>query len=190
MTRSRRESVLEAEARRILGVSAQASPDEVRAAFRSRLRLAHPDVVPGDTGAGRATASLVEAYALLRLLPPPSSTSAPPEPSVATRRRRPGDVVCDGDSLLVTGPPDEVYRRLVEVAQGIGEITYLDPDARLLDTIVTTDQGIACSLLASLQGRAAGTEIFFTIEPLGGRTGPAVEPFVAELAALLTEPGL
>ncbi|MDQ3462972.1 MAG: J domain-containing protein [Actinomycetota bacterium] len=187
MTRSRREFVLEAEARRILGVSAQASPDEVRAAFRSRLRLAHPDVVPGDTGAGRATASLVEAYALLRLLPPPSSTSAPPEPGVVTRRRRRGDVVCDGDSLLVTGPPDEVYRRLVEVAQGIGEITYLDPDARLLDTIVTTDQGIACSLLASLQGRAAGTEIFFTIEPLGGRTGPAVEPFVAELAALLTE---
>jgi hypothetical protein len=98
-------------------------------------------------------------------------------------------VVIDGDSLQVAAPSDEVYRRLVEVAHGIGEITYLDPDARLLDTIVTSDEGIACSLLASLQGRATGTEIFFTLEPLGGEAGPAVEPLVTAIAALLAAPG-
>ena len=181
--------MLEAEARRVLGVGANAAPEEVRAAFRARLRLAHPDVAPGDAGAGRATASLVEAYATLRQPPPRSGRPAPATAAGDTGRRYPSGVVRDGDSLHVAGPPDEVYRRLVEVAQGIGEITYLDPDARLLDTIVTTDEGVACSLLASLQGRTAGTEIFFTIEPLGGETGPAVEPLVAELAALLADAG-
>lgn len=180
--------MLEAEARRILGVGAHAPPGEVRAAFRSRLRLAHPDVVPETAGADRATANLVEAYAVLRRLP---SRAPGPTPEAAGADMRPeeGEMVRHGDSLLVPGPPDEVYRRLVEAAQGIGEITYLDPDARLLDTIVTTDEGIACSLLASLQGRTASTEIFFTLEPLGHGTGPAVGPIVAEVADLLAEPG-
>jgi hypothetical protein len=54
--------------------------------------------------------------------------------------------------------------------------------------IVTSDDGAACSLLASLQGRAAATEVFFTLEPLGGGTGPAVEPMVTAIAALLVGP--
>lgn len=167
-----------------------ASPEEVRTAFRSQLRLAHPDIVPHDARAGRATGLLVEAYATLRNASPEPDVEAPTMLSDQTERR-PGDavgVVNDGDSLYVAGPSDEVYRRLVEVAHGIGEITYLDPDARLLDTIVTSDEGIACSLLASLQGRATGTEIFFTLEPLGGETGPAVEPIVEAISALLVDP--
>ncbi len=169
----------EAQARKTLGVGAGASPEEVRTAFRSLLRHAHPDVAPDDAEANRATALLVEAYASLRQAGTPGddiSTSPPPA------------VVEDGDSLLVAGPSNEVYRRLVEAAHGIGEITYLDPDARLLDTIVITDEGVACSLLASLQGRAANTEIFFTVEPLGAEAGPAVEPIVAAIAALLVDP--
>lgn len=176
------------EARKILGVGVEASSSEMRAAFRSSLRLAHPDMVPGDAGAGRATALLVEAYSTLRSVPPQPDAPAPPAPT-ARAAPRSGGVVIDGDSLQVAAPSDEVYRRLVEVAHGIGEITYLDPDARLLDTIVTSDEGIACSLLASLQGRATGTEIFFTLEPLGGEAGPAVEPLVTAIAALLAAPG-
>ena len=180
----------EAEARQVLGVGARASPGEVRASFRRLVRDSHPDVVPADPAASRATASLVEAYAVLRRVSSAPIIAAPAAPAPTARRvTRPGEVVNHGDSLLVDGPPDEVYRHIVEVAHLVGEITYLDPDARLLDTIVTTEEGAACSLLACFQGRAGATEIFFSIEPLGGEPRPAVEPLVRMLAHLLRASG-
>ncbi len=179
-----------AEARTLLGVSAGADPAEVRAAFRRRLIRAHPDVVPDDPHAARETGRLVEAYAVLRRSPPPPA-AAPPPPDDAGRvpvdlgEPRPAALVTvSGDSLIYAGPPEEVFRRLVEVADGIGDITYLDHRARLLDTVVVVGD-VACSLLATLQGRASGTEVFFTLEPLGGAPRPAVEPVVAVVAAML-----
>lgn len=174
----------EAEARALLGVAAGAGPGELRTAFRRRLRQAHPDVAPADPDAARATARLVSAYALLRG-PVPAGASPPSVPNKAPVATTAAPVVVDGDSLTYPAPPDEVYRRLVAAADQLGELTYVDPDARLLDTVVTMADGTACSLLASLQGRAYGTEVFLTLEPLGREPCPPAEPLVAALAALL-----
>ena len=162
----------EHEARALLGVGDGATAAEVRAAFRHGLHRAHPDVAPGDPHAARRTSLLVEAYALLRRpAPPPHETAHP---------------TLDGDSLTWDQPAEEVFRRLVEVADRIGDITYLDPGARLLDTVVVVED-VACSLLATLQGRAAGTEVFFSLEPLGSERRPAIAPVVAAVAELLDE---
>lgn len=147
-------------------------------------------MAPGDVGAGRATASLVEAYAVLRGISPRPATTAPsvpPEPAGDTAAA--DDVLRRGASLFVVAAPGEVYRRLVDIAHLIGEVTYVDPDARLLDTIVITDDGAACSLLASLQNRGTGTEVSFSIEPLGGAPRPPVVPLVMVIADLLADRG-
>lgn len=180
----------EAEARQVLGVGARVSPGELRTTFRRLVRRAHPDVAQGEPGASRATSALVEAYATLRRIESTPAMAAPAAPAPPVRSPPgPAGVVRLGDSLVVVGPPDEVYRRLVDVAHLVGEITYLDPEARLLDTVVITEGGAACSLLASFQGRGGGTEVFFTIEPLGGETRPAVEPLVTMIADLLANSG-
>ena len=165
----------EHEARALLGVSVGATAAEVRAAFRRRVHRAHPDVAPGDPHAARHTSRLVEAYAVLR-------RPAPPRPA------RPVHPMVEDDSLTWDRPAEEVFRRLIEVADRIGDITYLDPGARLLDTVVVVDD-VACSLLATLQGRAAGTEVFFTLEPLGSERRPPIAPVVAAVADLLEEDG-
>ena len=180
----------EAEARTLLGVGAGADAAEVRAAFRRRLIRSHPDVVPDDPHAAHQTGRLVEAYGVLRRSPSPPPTAPPPAdtaphpPVDLSGAPRPVLVSVVGDSLIYAGPADEVFRRLVEVADHIGDITYLDHRARLLDTVVVVDD-VACSLLATLQGRVAGTEVFFTLEPLGAMPRPPVEPIVAVVAALL-----
>lgn len=174
----------EAEARSVLGVGARASAEELRTAFRRKLRRAHPDLVPDDPGATLATARLVSAYAVLRHAGPTSGCTPATDPGVIASSLA-TTVTLDDDSLTYPGPPDEVYRRLLAAADQLGELTYVDPDARLLDTVITTADGTACSLLASLQGRAHGTEVFFTLEPLGQGRCPPVEPLVAALAALL-----
>lgn len=195
----------DAEARTLLGVGAEAPVEEIRTAFRRRLHHAHPDVAPGDPEATRTTARLVEAYGVLRrgrsrvvdrgAQPPGRSPHPDPGAKVAV----------DGDHLAFAAPRREVYLRLIEVADQIGEVTYVDPDARLLDTVVILHDGTACSLLAVLQERsrpvgspeaaghevadrrgwAACTEIFFTVEPLGGEARPPVAPLVAAVASLL-----
>ncbi len=186
-------AVDEAEARRVLAVSAGATAEEVRRAFRRGLHRSHPDVAPDDPGAGRDTARLVQAYAVLRRARPAAPGDRPPRAGRAGAAPEPapapaaeaGRIIVHGDSLTYPAPPDEVYRRLVQAADQLGELTYVDPDARLLDTVVLTPEGTACSLLASLQGRAHGTEVFLTLEPLGRDPCPPVGPLVVELAARL-----
>ncbi|MGI9120652.1 MAG: J domain-containing protein [Acidimicrobiales bacterium] len=194
----------DAEARAVLGVGARAPAEDIRTAFRQRLHHAHPDVAPRDPEATRTTARLVEAYGVLRRgrsrvgdRPSPPSRWSHPDPGAR--------VAVDGDHLAFAAPRREVYLRLFEVADQIGEVTYVDPDARLLDTVVILDDGTACSLLAVLQERllpvgspdSAGTggayrrgwptwtEIYFTVEPLGGEARPPVAPLVAAVASLL-----
>jgi hypothetical protein len=174
-------------------VGPRAGAEELRTAFRLKLRRAHPDLVPDDPQATLTTARLIGAYALLRQavlrqavprhVDPTLGRVPVPEPPLSAPLGT--AVAVDGDSLTYPAPLDEVYRRLLAAADQLGELTYVDPDARLLDTVITMADGTACSLLASLQGRAHGTEVFFTLEPLGRGRCPPVDPLVAELAALL-----
>ncbi len=101
-------------ARELLGVGAEATPAEVRRAFREAAKRAHPDL-GGDDGAFR---QLTEAYARLRgdlRADLKAVSSAPPPP----RRERPlevsprvalegGDVdhrLVDGRLIRITLPP-------------------------------------------------------------------------------------
>lgn len=174
-----------AEARAVLGVGPTAGADEVRSAFRRLLRRTHPDVATDVTDAGRRTARLVQAYAVLRR--PPIAGRAPAPPPPAGRHLA---VTVTGDSLHWAVPPQETFRLLVEVADSIGDITYVDVDAGLLDVVVVLADGIACSLMAtvtsrSVPGRPPATEVLFALEPLGGEVPPPAQPVVAAVAAHL-----
>lgn len=70
-------------ARELLGVAANASPGELRRAFRNRAKSVHPDRDGGDAEAFRR---LVEAYDILRGGPVPETFLRQP-PSVQTSRR-------------------------------------------------------------------------------------------------------
>ncbi|MFI4973494.1 MAG: DnaJ domain-containing protein [Caulobacterales bacterium] len=71
-----------AEARRILGVSSLAGPDEIRRAFRAAAKRAHPDRPGGDVGRFR---EVMEAYEVLRAAPalPQPGPAAAVEPVCA-----------------------------------------------------------------------------------------------------------
>lgn len=184
----------DAEARAVLGVGPQAAAAEIRVAFRRRVRRAHPDVAPARPEAGRDTTRLVQAYAVLRrsaAAGPPGPVAAPStgpgaSPNAASPTQSP--VALGTDRLVYATPRRELYLRLVDAVDQIGEITYVDPDGRLLDTVVTMSDGVACSLLASLRQSLSGTEIYFTLEPLGAEARPSIGPVVAAVASLLGTP--
>jgi hypothetical protein len=157
---------------RVLGVGGDATPEQVRARYLELLWAHHPDVADAGNGSFDA-AAIVEAYHVLKAEP------ASPRERVSVR--------ADGDTLVLGLPADETFAALVEMASQVGHLAYLDADTGLLESVVTIADGKTCSLVISLQGRAAGgtTDAFCTIEALGQGSAPPIEPIVEELAALL-----
>jgi hypothetical protein len=146
-------------ARRLLGVGADASADEVRRAFRRLVLDHHPDRTGGD---GDATRALVEAYRLLR-----TDQTDQTDPAPGSARNPLLDLV-DGGSLEVELPADEAFLVVLDAAADLGDVTYVDAEAGLLEVVLATDGGGRASLVLTLQGRAAlgTTEVFGTLEPL------------------------
>ena len=163
-----------AAARAILGVDAGVSTAELRAAYHQRLRATHPDLRGHDAG----TAEVVVAYRLLRDLPPPPE-AAPPAPPP-----EPVAVVVEGDTVTADLPAGDLFALLVEAADHLGHIAYVDARVGLLEVIVEVPGHGACSVVWTLQGRGTGvTEAWCTVEPLGGGPPPSTEVVTELLAA-------
>lgn len=184
-----------AQAAGILGVGVDAPWDDVRRAYRDRIRTHHPDTA-GDASSGDA-ARIIEAFRTLDQArtatppPPPTETGAaahpPPPPRTPAEgegwwpggHRRSGPIGLappvtrlDADTLAVAAPADETFRWLVEAAHDIGEITYLDRSGPILEVLCRFEGEPATSLMITIQGRSAGTEAFCTTESIEARPGP------------------
>jgi len=196
-----------ADARRVLGVGAGDDWSVVRAAYRERVRRAHPDVA-GEGGSVR-TVELNAAYRALsvarregRLHDEAAIPAAParhaPAPTgsapLATRREwaappgPPPDVRFLGhDTLVLSSPPDETFRRLVEATHEIGEISYLDRSSAIFEAVLHLDDGTPASFVVSLQWRAhdASCEAFCTLEALDRAEHLDVSGVLAQLVPYL-----
>ncbi len=176
------------QARRLLGVAEGADAPTLRAAYRQLLRRTHPDV--SDRGDATArTVELTAAYQLLASLEPepeppavPSDGAQPDRPGPRRgspdqeRVRRPRRIevaLLTDQTIGIAAPPDEALLLLIEAAHDLGEVSYLDPAAGLLEVVVEFLEAPTSSILLSLQGRATGiTEVFCTVEPLSGGEAP------------------
>jgi curved DNA-binding protein CbpA len=178
----------------VFGLDRDTTWAEVRAAYRSHIRVVHPDV---GAGSSAEAARLNAAFAALERVyrrgeaPPaprmsqPASSSAPaasPARRSAAPEPPPDLLAVDDDSLVLEAPADEVFHRLAEALEGIGAVTYSDPDGGYLEAVVGEGTG---QLVVSLQGRAFATEAFFTLEPIDTRPAPDIEAVVRSIAAQL-----
>lgn len=159
-----------AAARSLLGVAADATPDDVRRAFLRLLHEHHPDV-GGDPATTRA---LIEAHRTLT--------------QAFRARRTTTDVVQraqndPGDSVSLELPPDEAFLALLDAADRIGDVTYVDAESGLFQARIAFDDGSTADLLVTLQGRAATgtTDAFCTLEPPDLPVAVVVDALVAAL---------
>ena len=158
------------EAARVLGVARDAAPDELRSAYRSLIRTHHPDR-PEVASSGQAT-QIIEAYRILVAAPPPRPSAPPPPPTAAPAVGAPPVHRAATDALVVDAPADEAFRWLLDAAHDVGEITYVDRSMPILEVLCRFEGEPATSLLLTLQGRGAGTEVFCTVESIEARPAP------------------
>ena len=91
------------------------------------------------------------------------------QPGIAVR-------LLDDQSISVGAPAEETLMLLLDTAHELGEISYLDRMAGLVEVIVEFVEAPTSSALFSLQGRGDGTtEVFCTVEALSGGDSPPAD---------------
>lgn len=166
-------------ARSLLGVTADDDWATVRDAYRTLVRRSHPDLV-GDGGIDR-TVQVNAAYRSLaiarrqgRLHDDDDATSGETAPSRTPPRVPDVDVIADdvrmigSDTIVLSSPPAEAFRRLVEAVHTLGDISYIDRGSAIFEAVLSLEDGHHASFVVSLQWRAhdASCEAFCTLEAL------------------------
>ena len=153
---------------RTLGLRHDAHNDQITAAYRKLIRKAHPDV-GGDTA---LAARITEAYAWLRQSAPrsvrPPNTA---EPAASDER------------LVLRLPPGDVFARLCELGQRLGELSYLDPQAGIMQVTFTALNSAPCQLMATVVAGSNPEEsqVEFTLEALTNAVPPPIAAVVGHM---------
>ena len=182
-------------ARLLLGVEAACSEAEIRAAYRMLLLRTHPDI-NSKADATERTMALTSAYLLLTSLvvDPAPAAAQQEEPTAPQGRRRAQkkeeeiEILLLGDlTISVAAPASETLMLLIDMAHELGEISYLDPSAGLLEIVIEFVEEPTSSVLLSMQGRGnATTEVFCSVEPLSGGISPPADAVARLLHRTLT----
>ena len=169
---------------RTLGLEKGARADDINRAYRALIRQAHPDA----GGSTAVAARITEAYHWLQRAgaqPPPPPT--PPQPD------QPSPVTTD-DSMTLLLPPGDVFLRLVEAGHQLGEVSYIDRDAGIVQVTFTADNGVVCQLAATVVSGGSDSSrgdarVEFTLDPLASGEPPPIERVVNRLARMMVSPG-
>jgi hypothetical protein len=198
-----------AEALALLGLSPGTPMQQVREAYRDKVRASHPDLVGPDGDRNEATARtarITSAFAVVRRAvidagtdsvpeppPPPPPSQTPDRTPAAGTGPRPWEVdrieaETDGDTIAIAAPPSEAFALLLEAGARVGGIGYVDRQLGILEVIVRFEGGPSCSVLITLQGRAFGTDAFCTMDSIEAAPTPPIRPVVEALVEELTRP--
>ena len=148
-----------------LGLDRDAQKEDVSRAYRRLIRKAHPDV-GGDTA---VAARITEAYAWLQ-----HST-----PNTVRARTTPEPVPGD-ERLVLLLPPGDVFARLCELGQRLGELSYLDPQAGIMQVTFTALNSAPCQLMATVVPgiNPEESQVEFTLEALSNAVPPPIAAVV------------
>ena len=171
----------------VLGVSRDATLDEVRSARRKLAAQFHPDRGGDAVRMGEINAAFdaVECQ-LLHPAPAPSPAPTPMAPSPAAHPpRRYQGVQYDAPSFTIDTLPAEAFEALLVVTSWMGEVLVDDPPY-LLEVHLTDPAPCWCRL--DLVPDAGGSTVTLTVASIGGDPAPDVEDvrdlWVANLNAL------
>lgn len=165
---------------RTLGLEKGALADDINRAYRALIRQAHPDA----GGSTAVAARITEAYHWLQRTGTPSPPPPrPPQPD-------PPAPVATDDSVALLLPPGDIFIRLIEAGHQLGEVSYIDRDAGIVQVTFTAENGVVCQLAATVVSGGDATSrgdarVEFTLDPLASGDAPPIGQVVDHLARLI-----
>jgi DnaJ domain len=157
----------------VLGISPEATLDEVRSARRKLAAKFHPD--HGGDPVRMGEINVAFDTIVLRLLHPvaaePEAAPEPPTPGPTPQRRHQG-VQYDAPSFTIDTLPVEAFEALLIVTSWIGEVLVDDPPY-VLEVHLTEPGPCWCRL--DLVPDAGGSTVTLTVASIDGTPAPDVE---------------
>ncbi len=169
-----------------LGLERAMSWDEMRHAYRRRLRDHHPDVDPNPDATAH-TAALTAAWTVvaratsggtreLRISPDPQTETPATASQAQTPAVRP---------MTLAAPAGDVFVHLLEAASAMGEVSYMDPEAGLLQLLLDNGDPAGAQLLIAVDRDVTPTAVSFTLDSASAESAPDVTAVVEQLAGHL-----
>ena len=157
-----------------LGVAADSSWEEAKRRYRALVLASHPDLDPTSPEATDHTAALNAAWAALVEVtdngarpfphspsPAPAPPSGPPA-TVTTLRAKPGDV----------------FLQLLDAAHEIGDVSYMDPEAGLIQVLLSGGDPAASQLLIAVDAGSDPPVASFTLDAMSSAPAPHIRDIV------------
>jgi len=170
------------EALSVLGLEPEATWDDVKSTYRTQLRHHHPDLT-SDPNASTTTARLVEAFGVVRDATERGAT--PLATVVDAGAAEPGSELVALHPIVVHAGVGDVFARLCEAVESVGEISYLGRHDRLVQVTVERAGFAPSHLTAEVVQQEGQTCILFTLDPLTNGLAPRIEDVVADVEGWL-----
>jgi hypothetical protein len=164
----------------VLGVGPDASWTDIRRAYRNSMRRTHPDLATADGATVRA-ARLNAAFAVLA--------------DATDRGRRPaGPAAPSGHERLperpdrvptLEVPAGDVFVRVLEAAHDIGDVSYIDPEAGLIQLLLGRGGPAASQLLIVIDESVVPATASFTLDSMDAEAAPDIRDVVDRLGSAL-----
>ena len=166
----------------LLGLDETSTWAEIRHAYRTKIRRAHPDA----GGSFEPAASLNDAMAVLaRKFAPNDERSA----AIADMEVR-ISVSGDDDGLVLVAPTGEVFARLWRALDEVADVVVVDASAGVLVGDLHDELGTG-RLVVEVRSPVDPTQpstVEFTLDQLGSLPAPNIDDVVRELARLVRAP--
>jgi len=170
------------QALRLLGLDENSSWAEIRHAYRTKIRFAHPDT----GGAFEPAATLNDAMAVLARRYAPSGDQPASNADFEVRIAAPGE----DEGLVLLAPSGEVFDRLWRALGAVADVVVVDASAGVLVGDLHDDLGTG-RLVVEVRAPTDPTKpstVEFTLDQLGALPAPNIDDVVRELARLVRAP--
>jgi len=166
------------EALGVLGLTPEATWNDIRSTYRTKLRNHHPDLT-SEPNASATTARLVEAFGVVRDATDRGATAL--KSVVESPAEEAGsDLVAVHPIVVHTGVGD-VFERLYSAVESVGEISYIDRSDRIVQVTIERPGSAPSQLTAEVVDQVGQTCILFTLDALTNGLPPRIEDVVADL---------
>lgn len=180
-----------ADALRIIGVSAETPWEDIRRAYRRRVRDHHPDLGGAATEANEQTTRLNLAWQILE-----SATEGGRRPLPAARRDAQATSSGSADrapagvppAMTLRAPPGDVFVQLLDAAHAVGDVSYIDPEAGLIQVLLDPRGPASSQLLIAVDVDEDPPACTFTLDSMHAENAPAIAHVVERIGHYLGNP--
>ena len=161
------------EAMKVLGVVPEMDWEAIRAAYRQKVLLTHPDIVLGED----SKTLIIKVNLAFELLSEVTEQGRKPIPSKELTSK-------ENNGFSLSLEHIDTFQQIVEVSHGIGDVVYVSEKEGLIQVLLNSGEESQSTLLVAFDFSKKPTEALFTMETDNAIHAPDFQSIVKQFSTL------